>query len=76
MRKVRVAAGLPDHLTLAACRHGGLTELGNAGVTEAEGMALSDHSTPAAFRLYVKRTEEQRLTGARKRRALRERSSA
>lgn len=73
--KVREKAQLPAHLTLAACRHGGLTELGNAGATEAEGMALSSHSTPAAFRLYVKRTDEQRRSATRKRRNWRERGS-
>jgi signal transduction histidine kinase len=32
-------------------------------------MALSGHKTPQAARLYVKRTETQRVTAARKRRA-------
>jgi hypothetical protein len=59
---------LPDDLTLGACRHGG-TELGNAELTEQGVMALSGHKTPQAARLYVKRTEAQRVTGARRRRA-------
>lgn len=71
VKTVREKAGLPDHLTLGACRHGGLTELGDAGVTEQEGMALSAHTTPEAFRLYLKHTRNQRLAGARKRLALR-----
>lgn len=61
-------AGLPDWLTLDACRHGGLTELGDAGLTETEEMAISAHSTPDAKRRYVKKTAAQRLSGARKRR--------
>ncbi|GMG82618.1 hypothetical protein LNKW23_18310 [Paralimibaculum aggregatum] len=65
----RAAAGLADDLTLAACRHGGLTELGDAEVTEAEGMAVSGHRTASNLRLYVKATERQRLSAARKRRA-------
>ncbi len=65
------AAGLPDRLTLAACRHGGMTELGDAGATEAEVMSASGHRTPDAARLYVKATEAQRLAAAKKRRALR-----
>lgn len=69
--KARKRAGLPDHVTLAACRHGGITELGDASVTEAEGMAMSAHSTPDAFRLYVKETEAQRRSATRKRRAWR-----
>jgi hypothetical protein len=45
-----------------------LTELGDSGVTEQEGMAASMHKTPQALRLYVKRTEGQRVSAARKRR--------
>jgi hypothetical protein len=70
VREARVRAGLGDHVTLDACRHGGLTELGDAGATEFEGMAASMHKTPQALRLYVKRSEAQRVTAARKRRLL------
>ncbi len=35
-------------------------------------MASSGHATPEAARLYIKRTEAQRLAAARKRKALRE----
>jgi hypothetical protein len=69
VRKAADAASLPKWLSLAACRHGGLTELGDAGVTEQEGMATSGHETPEAFRGYVKRTAVQRLTSLRKKRA-------
>lgn len=37
-------------------------------MTEQEGMAASMHKTPQALRLYIKRTEEQRMVAARKRR--------
>jgi hypothetical protein len=67
--KARKAAGLPEYVTLAACRHGGMTELGDAGLTEQGVMALSGHKTPQAARLYVKKTERQRLEAARKRRS-------
>lgn len=70
VQRARALAGLPDHVTLEACRHGGMTKLGDAGTTEAEVMAHSGHRTPAASRLYVKRTENQRRSAARKRRAL------
>jgi hypothetical protein len=43
VRAAARAAKLPDHLTLAACRHGGLTELGDAELTEQGVMALSGH---------------------------------
>jgi hypothetical protein len=69
VRAAARAAKLPDHLTLAACRHGGLTELGDAELTEQGVMALSGHRTPEAARLYVKRTDTQRASAARKRRA-------
>jgi integrase len=68
-REARHKAGLPEHLTMAACRHGGMTELGDAALTEAQTMALSGHKTPEAARMYVKRTETQRVTAARRRRA-------
>lgn len=70
VREARQLAGLGNHVTLDACRHGGLTELGDAGATEFEGMAASMHKTPQALRLYVKRSEAQRISGARKRRRL------
>jgi hypothetical protein len=73
VREARNRAGLGDHVTLDACRHGGLTELGDAGATEFEGMAASMHKTPQALRLYVKRSEAQRVSAARKRRRLVER---
>ena len=66
-KRVRKAGG--GGLTLAACRHGGLTELGDAELTEQGVMALSGHKDARSARLYVKRTEAQRLTAARKRRA-------
>lgn len=68
VQTARHAAGLPSHVTLAACRHGGMTELGNSDLTEQQIMALSTHATPDAARVYVKRTELQRLAAARKRR--------
>jgi hypothetical protein len=67
-REARRKAGLPEYLTMTACRHGGMTELGDAALTEAQTMALSGHKTPDAARLYVKRTDAQRVTAARRRR--------
>jgi integrase len=68
VRQAREAAGLGSHVTLDACRHGGMTELGDADLTEQGVMTLSGHKTPQAARLYVKRTERQRMSAARKRR--------
>lgn len=68
VQRARAKAGLPAHITLEACRHGGMTELGDAELPEQLVMSLSGHLTPAAARLYVKRTERQRLTAAVQRR--------
>ena len=54
---------------MTACRHGGMTELGDAELTEQGVMSLSGHRSPDAARGYVKKTEAQRLAAARKRRA-------
>jgi hypothetical protein len=69
VRRAAKKAGLPDWLTLAACRHGGLTELGDAELTESGIIALSGHRTADAARGYVKRTQAQREAGLLKRRA-------
>lgn len=69
VREARRLAKLPDHVTLDACRHGGMTELGDADLNEQGIMSLSGHLTPEAARVYVKRTEAQRQRAARKRRA-------
>jgi len=69
VRRARAAAKLPAHVTLDACRHGGMTELGDAELTEQGVMSLSGHKTPDAARGYVKRTKQQRETAARRRRA-------
>jgi hypothetical protein len=69
VREARERAGLAEYVTLTACRHGGMTELGDAELTEQGIMALSSHTTPQAARGYVKKTERQRLAAARKRRA-------
>lgn len=70
VRKARTSAKLGSHVTLDSCRHGGLTEHGDSGATEAETMAASMHRTPQAARLYVKRTEDQQRAAGRKRRQL------
>lgn len=69
VREARRAAALPEHITMTACRHGGMTELGDAELTEQGVMSLSGHRTPEAARGYIKKTAAQRLSAARKRRA-------
>jgi hypothetical protein len=36
VREARRKVGIPEHVTLDACRHGGLTHLGDAGATAVE----------------------------------------
>lgn len=53
--------------TLDAARHGGMTELEEAGLTEGQGRALSQHRTSAAYRGYAKETELRMLNATKKR---------
>ena len=69
VREARKRAALGSHVTLDACRHGGMTELGDAEINEQGVMALSGHRTPQAARVYVKRNDTQRRLAARRRRA-------
>lgn len=61
--------GLPNYFTLDACRHGGMTELEEAELTEGQGRALSGHKTAQAYRGYAKETLERALSATRKRHA-------
>jgi hypothetical protein len=57
------------YFTLDACRHGGMTELEEAELTEGQGRALSGHKTAQAYRGYAKETFERALGATRKRHA-------
>lgn len=70
-RQVRKAAGLPESFTMMSCRHGGLTELGDAEGTDQEMMAAGGHKTRNMLTVYARPTRKQALNAARKRRALR-----
>jgi hypothetical protein len=60
---------VPNYFTLDACRHGGMTEIEEAALTEGEGRALSGHKTAQAYRGYAKETFERALAATRKRHA-------
>jgi hypothetical protein len=68
VRRLRVVAGLPETFTLDACRHGGMTELEEAELTDGQGRALSAHKS-RAYEGYAKRTMERALAATRKRHA-------
>jgi hypothetical protein len=67
VRKLRDQLALPATFTLDACRHGGMTELEEAELTDGQGRALSGHRTQRAYEGYAKRTLERALPGTRKR---------
>jgi hypothetical protein len=67
LRRLADEIELPVTFTLDACRHGGMTELEEAELTEGQGMALSGHRTPRAYRVYAKLTEKRILGATRKR---------
>jgi hypothetical protein len=64
----RKIEGVSSHFTLDACRHGGMTELEEAELTDGQGRALSAH-TSKAYDSYAKRTEKRALAATRKRHA-------
>lgn len=57
--KIRTAIGLPK-FTVDACRHGGTTELEEAGLTDGQGRALSARRSKA-YEGYAKRTEKRAI---------------
>jgi hypothetical protein len=61
--------GVSKLFTLDACRHGGMTELKEAELTEGQGRALSGHKTAQAYRGYAKETMRRALAATRKRHA-------
>jgi hypothetical protein len=66
---MREKLGLPSTFTLDACRHGGMTELGEAELTDGQGRALSAHKSQQAYEGYAKRTMKRALSTTRKRHA-------
>ena len=58
--------GVSELFTLDACRHGGMTELEEAELTEGQGRALSGHKTAQAYRGYAKETMQRALGGNQK----------
>lgn len=68
VRRIADAAGLPKSFTLDSCRHGGMTELEEAELTDGQGRALSAHRS-RAYEGYAKRTEKRMLAATRRRHA-------
>lgn len=58
---------IPSGFSLDKCRHGGMTELEESGLTEGQGRVLSKHKTATAYRGYAKETEKRVLEATKKR---------
>lgn len=71
-KKIIRTAGLRDELSFASFRHGGLTEAGDADLTDTQIRALSRQKSSKVLPRYIKRTRRQIVAGTVKRRALRE----
>lgn len=69
VHKMRDELKLPPTFTLDACRHGGMTELEEAELTDGQGRALSGHKTRQAYAGYAKQTMERALAATRRRHA-------
>jgi hypothetical protein len=66
---MRDLIGLPAAFTLDACRHGAMTELEEAELTDGQGRALSGHKTRQAYAGYAKATIERALAATRRQHA-------
>lgn len=69
VHKMRDKIGLPSTFTLDACRHGGMTELEEAALTDGQGRALSAHKSQQSYEGYAKRSMKRALAATRKRHA-------
>jgi hypothetical protein len=69
VHKMRDQIGLPSTFTLDACRHGGMTELEEAALTDGQGRALSAHKSQQSYEGYAKRSMKRALAATRKRHA-------
>jgi hypothetical protein len=54
VQRMRKEIGLPAYFTLDACRHGGLTELEEAELTDGQGRALSAHKIQQSYEGYAR----------------------
>jgi hypothetical protein len=72
VKRIMRKAGLRPELTFRSFRHGGLTEMGDADMSDRQIIAQSRHRSPKILKHYVKRTARQIAEGTKKRRAIRE----
>jgi hypothetical protein len=71
-RRIRKHAGLPDTVSFASFRKGGMTEMGEAGLTDHQIIGLSGHKTRQMVSVYSKATGQLRIGAAAQRLAHRQ----
>jgi hypothetical protein len=71
VKEIIRGAGLRDELSFTSFRHGGFTEGADADMSDAELRAAGRHRSARQLPTYAKRTRNQLISGAKKRRALR-----
>jgi hypothetical protein len=76
VRAILRAAGLDARITFTSFRHGGMTELGDSDLTDAQIRALSRHKSVKTLPGYIKRTQQQIIDGTHKRLASRKAADA
>jgi len=70
-RRIRKHAGLPNTVSFASFRKGGMTEMGEAGLTDQQIIGLSGHKTRQMVSVYSKATAPLRVGAAAQRLAYR-----
>lgn len=69
LRPVLDAAGVDRTISFTSFRHGGLTECGDAELTDRQIRAVSRHKSSKVLSRYVKKTQKQIIDATHKRRA-------
>ena len=69
VKKIIRTAGLRDDLSFTSFRHGGFTEGADSDLTDAELRAAGRHRSARQLPTYAKRTRNQLISGAKKRRS-------
>jgi hypothetical protein len=75
VKKIVTAAGLRPELSFTSFRHGGFTEGADSDLTDAELRAAARHRSTRQLPTYAKRTSKQLISGSRKRREERTKTS-
>jgi histone acetyltransferase (RNA polymerase elongator complex component) len=69
VQRIRVKLELPSHFTFDACRHGGMTELEEAELTDGQAARFQRTGRSKVTSATPKRTEKRLLAATRKRHA-------